>query len=322
VRVIVEAPARLHLGFIDPDGGSGRRFGSIGLAVERPRCRVEGWVGPATAVGIGTEEADRLVARVRHRLGISASVQIRVRETIPRHAGLGSGTQIELAVATALTRLLDLGLTARELARRLERGRRSGIGVAIFERGGFVVDGGQPVVADPASGVAVPPPVILRHPVPLDWRFVLATPAGELGLHGLDEEAAFRALPAMGDARVGRLCRLVLMQVVPGLVAGDIRGFGEGLTLIQAEMGEYFADRQGGRYASPLGQAVAEFAQKHGAHGVGQSSWGPTVFALVEDEDAARALAAAITAFVGADAARVTWTRARNEGAEISWISD
>jgi len=317
VRVIVEAPARLHLGFIDPDGGSGRRFGSIGVAVERPRCRVEGWIGPAAAEETGAEEVDRLVARVRHRLGVAVPFQVRMWETIPRHAGLGSGTQTELAVGAALTRLLDLGLTPRELACRLARGRRSGIGVAIFEAGGFVVDAGQPVGAGPASGaVAAPPPVILRHPVPSDWCFVLATPAGELGLHGVDEEAAFRALPAMGDARVGRLCRFVLMKVLPGLVAGDIRGFGEGLTEIQAEMGEYFADRQGGLYASSLGQAVAEFAQKHGAHGVGQSSWGPTVFALVEDEVAARALATAITAFVGSDAARVTWTRARNEGAD------
>ncbi len=35
VRVI--APARLHLGFLDLNGGLGRLFGSIGLAIDTPR---------------------------------------------------------------------------------------------------------------------------------------------------------------------------------------------------------------------------------------------------------------------------------------------
>ena len=318
MRVIVDAPARLHLGFIDLDGGAGRRFGSIGVAIERPRCRVEAWRGgPPPPDGNGAEEVQAVVARVRRRFAVEAPVAVRVLEAIPRHAGFGSGTQLELAVATALTRALDLGLSARELARRLERGRRSGIGVAVFEGGGFVVDAGQPARTDPASGEpAGPPPVVVRHRVPADWCFVLATPRGACGLNGPGEEAAFRSLPAMGDALVGRLCRLTLMKVVPALVTADIRGFGEGITEIQAAMGEYFAGRQGGRYASPLGQAVAELAHRHGAHAVGQSSWGPTVFALVEGERAAEALAAAIAAFAGDDAEPVLWTRARNAGAD------
>ena len=318
MRVIVDAPARLHLGFIDLDGGSGRRFGSIGVAIERPRCRVEAWWGePPPPDGNGAEEIQAVVARVRRRFGVEAPVAVRVLETIPRHAGFGSGTQLELAVATALTRALDLGLSVREMACRLERGRRSGIGVAVFEGGGFVVDAGQPARTNPAiTEPAGPPPVIVRHRVPSDWRFVLTTPRGAHGLNGPREEAAFRSLPAMGDALAGRLCRLTLMKVVPALVTGDIRGFGEGITEIQAEMGEYFAGRQGGRYLSPLGQAVAELAQKHGAHAVGQSSWGPTVFALVEGERAAGALAATITAFAGDDAEPVLWTRARNAGAD------
>ena len=38
VRVI--APARLHLGFLDLNGSLGRLFGSIGLAIDRPRTEL------------------------------------------------------------------------------------------------------------------------------------------------------------------------------------------------------------------------------------------------------------------------------------------
>ncbi|MFD0935973.1 GHMP kinase, partial [Methylobacterium trifolii] len=38
--VEVEAPARLHFGFLDLHGGLGRRFGSIGLAIDAPAVRL------------------------------------------------------------------------------------------------------------------------------------------------------------------------------------------------------------------------------------------------------------------------------------------
>jgi predicted sugar kinase len=60
---------------------------------------------------------------------------------------------------------------------------------------------------------------------------------------------------------------------------------------------------------------VTEHAFARGAHGVGQSSWGPTVFALVEGERAGRALADSIRATFGHRLARVELSRARNRGA-------
>jgi beta-ribofuranosylaminobenzene 5'-phosphate synthase len=38
--VMVTAAARLHLGFLDMNGGLGRRFGSLGLAIDRPSTRL------------------------------------------------------------------------------------------------------------------------------------------------------------------------------------------------------------------------------------------------------------------------------------------
>ena len=100
----------------------------------------------------------------------------------------------------------------------------------------------------------------------------------------------------MDAEQVGRICRLTLMQVAPATLTGDIGTFGAAITEIQAVVGEYFAPHQGGRFATETGCLATELALARGAHGVGQRSWGPTVFALVRGEPAARALADAFSA--------------------------
>lgn len=317
MRTIVQAGARLHLGFLDLNGACGRRYGSIGVTLERPRCTVEAAPAePGAAVA-----ASEPVTGILERLGLEpGTVAVRIVETIPLHAGFGAGTQVALAVALAATRAAGRPAPIRDLARRLGRGQRSGIGVAAFERGGLVIDAGHPVedhgaaVATDAQGPE-PPPVILQHPLPDDWHFVLAGPRAAPGLSGPREERAFRDLPPMDAERVGRICRLTLMQVAPAVLAGDIRTFGGAITEIQAIVGEYFTPCQGGRFATEAGCAAAELALARGAHGVGQSSWGPTVFALAEDEPAARALADRLRTALGDRLAWVDVSRARNQGA-------
>jgi beta-ribofuranosylaminobenzene 5'-phosphate synthase len=317
MRTIVEAGARLHLGFLDLNGACGRRYGSIGVALERPRCAVE--ASPASR-GAGAAPSESVQA-ILERLGLgNGVVDARLMEAIPPHAGFGAGTQHALAVALAASRALERPLSIRELARRLGRGQRSGIGIAAFERGGLVIDAGHPA-RDDRDGSAMetdgpePPPVIFQHPLPETWHFVLATPRAAPGLSGPTEERAFQDLPAMDAERVGRICRLTLMQVAPAALTGDIRTFGAAITEIQETVGEYFAPHQGGRFATETGCAVAELALADGAHAVGQSSWGPTVFALVEGEAAAGVLADSLRRAFGGRLEWVGVSRARNHGA-------
>lgn len=320
-RVVVDAPARLHLGFLDLHGGCGRLFGSIGVALERPRCLVEARpAARAEAGGPSAEEVLGVLERLRRRLGDPA-VAVRTLETIPRHAGFGSGTQLELAVALAASRALGHAPPVRELAEVLRRGRRSGIGIAVFERGGFVVDAGHldgsPDLGAAGSGPDGVPPVIFQHPLPEDWFFVIVTPQGVQGLSGTREDGIFGDLPVMGEDTVGRICRLALMRVIPAVITDDIEGFGDAITEIQTLVGEHFALHQGGVYATATGRDVVAFALKMGAHGVGQSSWGPTVFALVRGEPTATDLVAAIREFLRDDPSLVAYTRARNRGAAV-----
>src|SRR5215475_3810921 len=93
--VSVSAPARLHLGFLDLNGGLGRRFGSLGLALNEPA--VDLIVSDSATLVAEGEEAERLLhygeAASRH-LGVPLRGHLRLRRSIPAHAGLGSGTQL------------------------------------------------------------------------------------------------------------------------------------------------------------------------------------------------------------------------------------
>ncbi len=309
--VRVRAPARLHLGLIDLSGSLGRRFGSIGLAVDAPAFDMT--MRPSATLTATGPEATRVLRYVHEAaaaLGLPALADITIREAIPAHAGFGSGTQVALAVAAGLGRLNRLAVDIGAAAGRLARGARSGIGVGAFLTGGFLVDGGR----GPDDAV---PPIIARLPFPEDWRLVLIEDAASTGVHGRAEAAAFQSLPPMDDGEVAHLCRLVMVRLLPGLATADIGAAGAALTEIQARLGDYFAPAQGGnRFASPAVSTVLDAAMAAGAAGVGQSSWGPTGFALT----ASAAEASALVDRIGRDGhagLRVRIVRGRNQGAVI-----
>src|ERR1700735_1767195 len=183
--VQVTAAARLHLGFLDLAGDLGRRFGSIGLAIETFETRVE--LCEATSFEVLGEERERgahIARRVADSLGLDTGKRLVISNAIPAHAGLGSGTQLALAIATAFRRLAGLPLDAREDARLLDRGARSGVGVALFERGGLGVDAGR----GPNTGT---PPVVAWANFPRDWRILMIFDPRVKGAHGEEERRAF-----------------------------------------------------------------------------------------------------------------------------------
>lgn len=273
--------ARLHLGFLDLAGDYGRRFGSLGLAIDGfETCVRLRHAEQDQAEGAERERTLAWLARLRDLHGASGGVAAQVEAAIPAHAGLGSGTQLALALARAFRTLHGLAPDARADAAALMRGARSGLGVALFERGGFVLDGGR----GPMTQV---PPVLAHLRFPSLWRVVLLRDDGA-GAHGEAERAAFARLPAFPPESAADLCRRALTQVLPGVAEADFSAFSEGISAIQARLGDYFAPAQGGgRFASAkVGRVAAALAQS-GAVGLGQSSWGPTGFVFARDPDEA-----------------------------------
>jgi beta-RFAP synthase len=308
--VRVTAAARLHLGFLDLNGGLGRRFGSIGLSVDAFETEVR--VRESKSFAAFGEERSRAAAlahRLAKRLGLDTSLELTVARAIPAHAGLGSGTQLALSVASAMRRLAGLPIDPREDASLLDRGERSGAGAALFERGGIVVDAGR-------AANTIVPPVIARLAFPAEWRIILILEPEAEGVHGEAEREAFSSLPPFPEILAAQICRLTLMQILPAVAEEDIGGFGSGVERVQEIVGDHFAPAQGGRFAGAQVRLVAERLKACGARGIGQSSWGPTGFAFAVDHEEAEFLARTARADCP-PGIEIKVCRALNQGAEI-----
>src|SRR6266699_3467018 len=259
--VFVEAPARLHFGVLDLRGDLGRRFGGIGAAVPAPSLLLE--ARPATELKAEGPDAGRALEfarRFARHHGLDLRLHFGVHRSIPTHSGLGSGTQLALAVARASAELSGLPTDVMTLAQAVDRGRRSGVGTWTFAYGGFVLEGGR------TAGTERVAPLLARLPFPDMWRCVVAVPRGKPGLAGDDEAAAFARLPSPSARDVEHVAHLVLMQLLPAVAEGDL----------------------------------VERLRAWGAVGVGQSSWGPALYGIAGDPGASRALAERVRAAVGA----------------------
>ena len=297
--ITVSAPARLHLGFVDLNGSLGRKYGSIGLAVDQPATTLT--VRPAPEFRASGAEAERAEKALRRFAGLFAAdntYEVDVQSAIPAHAGLGSGTQLALAIGAAVLKLSGSEASASMLGE-------------VVERGGFIVDGGRGTSGHP-------PPTVVRLDFPADWRAILVLDPRDIGVHGEKETAAFRALPEFPDALAGHLCRLTLMRLLPGIVEKDIDCFGAALSEIQTIVGNHFSAAQGGApWSSPaVGHMVRRLGEA-GATGLGQSSWGPTGFAFVDNEAAAHRLYSSLVEEAKATGLDLKIVQGRNSGAVI-----
>jgi beta-ribofuranosylaminobenzene 5'-phosphate synthase len=314
-QVKVAATARLHLGFLDMNGGLGRKFGGLGLALDAPATRLT--LVPADANSVEGPEKARatgLLGKAQAALAPQSRHALTIHEAIPAHSGFGSGTQLALAVAAALRRLENLPPDAAADAALMSRGARSGLGAGLFVTGGLVVDGGR------GPGTQTPP-VIARAEFPEEWRVILVADPTAVGLHGADEREAFVALPPSSAAESGDLCRLVLMQALPALAERSLAPFGAAVARIQEIVGDYFAPRQGGRrFTSAKVEAAIGRLTRDGATGGGQTSWGPTGFAFVESEAAARRLVTAVEKEARADGLTLSIHKGLNRGAKIDAV--
>lgn len=276
--VEVFAPSRLHLGFLDLEGSLGRKFASLGITLDGPKTHIAATRSDAASVrGPSSDRALKVLDRLARELGLDLPVDLTIHQAIPEHVGLGSGTQMSLAVGVALSRLAGKDTTPRQIANVLDRGARSGIGIAGFETGGVILDGGR------GGGTDVPP-VLSRMDFPDDWRIVLVSDPAFKGLSGTAEVEGFKTLPPFPAELAGRLCRLMIMRILPALAERDLPMFGTGVTELQSIMGDHFAASQGGRFTSSNVAEVLSWFQAQGVQGIGQSSWGPTGFALLPSQ--------------------------------------
>jgi len=300
------------MGFIDLSGSLGRHFGSIGVALNEINTTLSlSYADTLTLSGQASERALSCIQRLCASLNVSDKLHLELHSSIPEHVGLGSGTQMAVAIGMALNAFYDLGLCVRDIAALTDRGARSGIGIAIFEQGGLIVDGGR-------GEHTITPPVISRMNVPDDWRFILVFDKRGQGLHGADEIQAFKELPPFPQQEAARLCYLLMMQGLPALAENDINLFGDVITQLQSSVGEHFSGAQGGVFASQEVAAAMTYLQEQGAVAIGQTSWGPTGFCAVQGIDVAEKLKQQVEEHkLDCENLEILVVSARNSGGEV-----
>jgi beta-ribofuranosylaminobenzene 5'-phosphate synthase len=323
VSVTISTPSRLHFGLLRFEQAEGPSFGGLGMMLAEPRCVVRVIAANEwQAVGIDADRAIKNAKRAFESIAEAArqrpagaphqtpqAFKIEVLNSIPAHIGLGSGTQLALAVAAAVR--LACGAPAadvEQLATIVGRGQRSAIGCHGFSLGGLLYELGS-FPNEPLSRLA------RRAKVPESWRIVLVTASGNAGLSGKCEVNAFKRLPPVPIEITARLDDLAASIILPAALRADLETFGEALFDYGCLAGECFASVQGGPYASAEIAACVAVLRELGARGVGQSSWGPTVYAVVNGQAEAEELVDQLRATRQWRDHPIRITRADNRGA-------
>mgnify|MGYP003618440773 CR=1 FL=1 len=313
--VVVRAPSRLHFGMFSFGVPTQRQFGGAGVMID----------GRRTVLRIC--DADEFECRGPHESRLRQTLEavrrtdwgrdltpcrVELVESPPSHVGLGSGTQTALATVAGLrawSRLPPLG--AGELATTAGRAKRSAVGLHGFLHGGLIVEAGRM----PHDAVA---PLAAQVALPSEWRFVLIRPIGKAGISGDVERAAFADLPPVPRELTDELCRIALLDLVPAARTGEFAGFADAVYRFGHAAGECFKSRQAGVYATDELAAIVARVRAEGVAGVGQSSWGPTLFTLHPTRSAAEAHAARWRRWPGGDRLDFTVVAPAGEGAVLS----
>ncbi len=325
--VRVSVPGHVHIGNFDLTGDLGRVFGTLGIALERPRLVVELQRAPP-GTGIVVDSPDvtyRERALYYAELSLraleiqEADVKIRICDIIPVHVGLGSQTALALSIGVGLAKLYGIDVDVLDLAVKLRRGTVSGLGLYSFLYGGFIVDGGVRHVG------AGPPPLIFRCDFPQNWYIVVAVPSKPIAKIleiKQREDDILASLEPMPSELSARLSRLVLVKIIPSIIERDIDEFGQGITMFNKTAGEYWKDKQGGlTYCDPIVEEGVNLMLRLGCRGACQSCWGPTFYGIVEGESAAERVAKEISKFLSErGGGLVLYTRADNRGAVIEGV--
>lgn len=293
VRIITGS--RLHFGLLDTRAP----FGGVGIMIDQPRTVVR-LTSSSSPVTVGISDAnlpaedniDQRVRQILARFGQHSgsremlATRISVDERPHSHTGLGTGTQLALAVAEGLAALYGVKLEREILATQIAgRGQRSAVGIHGYWQGGLVYEAAK-------GARAVLNPVVCQTVLPESWRVVLfAAKQPAVRISGGEEKARFAKLKRPNSVVRGGLKSILESQLLPALQASDFERFSDAVFQYNLTSGGFFTAVQGGPYQGPQTASFIRRLRAEGVQGIGQSSWGPTVFAFCESSQQAEDVA-------------------------------
>ena len=289
--ITIRTPSRLHLGLIDMNGSIGRVDGGTGITLDNPGFEIEFSKSDAFSINAPDQEVTHKISTLISRLygneTEQPSVEITVHTSIPFHAGLGSGTQLALALVSGISCLNGETFDTESLIRKTGRGGTSGIGVRAFADGGLIVDAGHrfgkgkvkcSFTPSAASQGVKPAPIIGRYDFPKDWKIVLAIPDGLSGSQGESEKEIFKRCCPVPLDEVQALSHLVMMKLIPSVIEHDLDEFGAAIN----GFSEYGFKRCELDLQPPVVRGIMEAMRESGAAGAGMSSFGPVVYGITD----------------------------------------
>ncbi len=284
MSVDVIAPSRLHFGLLSFGQSAGRQFGGAGVMIDQPGLHLR--VSPHdtfVASGPLAERVERVVQQFAKSLELRSlpACHMEVLAAPPQHQGLGTGTQLASAVVAGLNALQgNAPLAPAALVRLSARAARSAIGTYGFVHGGLLMESGK------LPGEIISP-LEWRVLPPAAWRFVLVLSQRESGISGDEERQAFDRLPPVPPETTAALREELTSRLIPAAEHGDFAAFSESLYRYGYTAGMCFAAQQVGPFATARVAELVATIRSLDVAGVGQSSWGPTVFAAVDTPAAA-----------------------------------
>lgn len=276
-QVRITTGARVHLGLLDTVAP----FGGIGVMVDQPATEIRvsahsRFLADETIRDRATEIATR-VAKASGNLGLPAC-RVELVRGAAAHCGLGSGTQVSMAIAEAMLVHLGIQADARSLAVDFaQRGKRSAVGVHGYHHGGLIFeDADSPTDLNPMQR---------RVELPGQWRILLVRPRQASGtISGDIERQQFANLGGASGEAKSELLRILVDELLPAAKSHRFDDFACAVTRYNRQSGMLFSPVQGGPYHGRQVSDLVDHLQNGGVCGVGQSSWGPGVFAWFEND--------------------------------------
>ncbi|MFX0029267.1 MAG: beta-ribofuranosylaminobenzene 5'-phosphate synthase [Candidatus Hermodarchaeota archaeon] len=330
----ITTPCRIHLSLIDENGYTGRVDGGIGFMLDRPNvvlevsnCADEFKIETHKYYRESIEVINEIASKVFKTFNISnKNFHFKLKRYFPSHVGLGSKTQLSLAIACAITKLKSLNrLSTEQLTQLVGRGGTSGIGWRGFETGGFILDGGhefgkgkekETFLPSSAATTVNPALTISRHNIPENWRFVLIIPNVKKGAYGDEEVRVFQNYAPIPKDEVNEVSHQILMKIIPNLIKNNLKGFGEGLKRIQSlGFKKIEIDLQ-----HDVVKSLLRFFDDYGLKAYGMSSFGPSVVGIVESDAEADDLLKAVQKNQKNGGGHIYICKPNNTGAKIEYI--
>ena len=335
VKIRITTPCRIHLSLIDENGYTGRVDGGIGLMLDRPNVvfeatnhaeefKIEAHKYYRESIEVINEQASKIFKAYNIN---NKNFHFNLKRYYPSHVGLGSKTQLSLAIAIAITKLKNKIVSVQELTKLVQRGGTSGIGWRGFEKGGFIIDAGhnfgkgkekESFLPSSASITADPALTIMRYPIPEHWRFVLVIPNVKKGAYGDEEISIFQSHAPIPKEEVNEVSHQILMKVIPGIINEDLECFGEGLKRIQ-RIGFKKIEIS---LQHDIVKNVLSLFEECGVKAFGMSSFGPSIVGVVESDEDANKLLKTVQMRLKNIIGHIYICKPNNCGAKIEFLDD